>query len=230
MNPKEFEEAVRDYYIRQGYDAVTTPYSNDYGVDVFATKNNEKIAIQVKMYGGTTRKINRQMIMELHGARDFFDCTEAVIATDGTLLPDAIIVAEKLNVGILYTESFMSVNYPQIHEKWDNNTFENIWQKYIMPLEGRILEKGNSRTNRILKVDWSGIERITSNGNKGTIKIEIFRLAVKKLLLEGFISRDEINQNYAGRASSGVVLILAQVPFFENTVRPTGLRYDKTTR
>jgi restriction system protein len=102
MNPRQFEELVCEHFRKQGYSAETTSYSNDYGIDVFATKGKEKFAIQAKMYGNSTRKINRQMIMELHGAKDFFDCTKAIIATDGTFLSDALNVAEKLKIGILY--------------------------------------------------------------------------------------------------------------------------------
>ena len=71
------------------YIGKATSYSNDYGVDVFATKGKEKIAVQAKMYGGGTRKINRQMVMELHGAKDYFDCTKAIIGTDGIMHPMA---------------------------------------------------------------------------------------------------------------------------------------------
>ena len=74
-------------------------------------------------------------------------------------------------------------------------------------------------------MDWSGVERITSKGNQGVIGIEIFRWTVEKLLADGHVTRDEINQNYAGRASSGVVLILSHVPHFERTQKPSGLRY-----
>ena len=102
MNPRQFEELVCEHFRQQGYETELTTYSNDYGIDGFAIKGKEKIAIQSKMYGHTRRKINRQMVMELHGAKDFFDCSKAVIATDGTSLPDALTVAEKLKIEILY--------------------------------------------------------------------------------------------------------------------------------
>lgn len=225
MNPKQFEELVCEYFRNMGYEAKTTPYSNDYGVDVFATKGKEKIAIQAKMYGSGIRKINRQMVMELHGAKDYFDCTKAVIATDGKVLSDAVSVAEKLKVEILYSDNFHSFTTPTIRTK--GHTFENIWEKYIIPLEGNTLTRENGETNTILKADWGGVERLTSNGNKGKIKIEIFKLAINKLLSTGIVTRDEINQNYSGRASSGVILILAQVPFFQIKEKPTGLLYKK---
>lgn len=237
MNPQEFEELVRDHYRQSGYEANTTSYGNDYGVDIFATKGNEKIAIQAKMYGNTTRKINRQMVMELHGAKDYFDCIKAVIATDGQLLPDASEVARKLGIEILYINALSStVEESSTVESTASESgiaetsglsFETIWQQYIMPLKGQTLYRENGDSNLIVNVDWSGVERISSNGRKKRIKIEIFKLTVKKLLDDEYISRDYINQHYADRASSGVILILRQIPFFSATKRPAGLRYEK---
>jgi restriction system protein len=223
MNPKQFEELVCEYFRNKGYEAETTSYSNDYGVDVFATKGKEKIAIQAKMYGSGTRKINRQMVMELHGAKDFFDCTKAVIATDGILLSDALEVAKKLKIEVLNINGSLSLTS---NKKTSNDkTFEGIWEKYIIPLQGKTLTRESGETNEIVKVNWSEVERITSNGNKGKIKVEIFKHATNKLLTDGSITRDYINQNYVGRASSGVILILSQVPFFKLTDKPTGLKY-----
>ncbi len=225
MTPRQFEELVCEHYRKQGYKAEITPLSGDYGIDVFATKGKEKLAIQAKMYGSSTRKINRQCVMELHGAKDYFDCTKAIIATDGIFLTDAIQVAEKLNIDIIYLDS-LTIAKPTT-SKTNEKTFDDIWLKYIIPLQGKTLTKSNHETNVIVTADWSGIERITSNGKKGKIKIEIFKQTINKLLITGHITRDEINQNYTGRASSGIILILSQVPFFYTTKNPTGLVYKK---
>lgn len=225
MTPKQFEELVCEHFRNKGFKAEATSYSNDYGVDVFATKGKEKIAVQAKMYGGGTRKINRQMIMELHGAKDYFDCTKAVIATDGILLSDATEVANKLKIEILNIDSSVPLTTKKL--KSNDNTFDSIWEKYIIPLQGKTLTRDNGETNKIVKVNWSEVERLTSKGNKGKIKVEIFKLAINKLLADGLITRDYINQHYVGRASSGVILILSQVPFFKLTDNPTGLIYNK---
>ncbi|UFH46633.1 restriction endonuclease [Flavobacterium galactosidilyticum] len=229
MNPRQFEEFVCEHFRQQGYKTELTTYSNDYGIDGFAIKGKQKIAIQSKMYGHTTRKINRQMVMELHGAKDFFDCTKAVIATDGIFLQDALVVAEKLKIEILYLNQMQKSTSTIITATKNKNdkTFEQIWEDYIIPLQGKILKRNSGETNQIIKADWSGIERKTSNGNNGKIKIEIIKQAVNKLLTDGSITRDYINQNYVGRASSGIILILSQVPFFKLTEKPTGLKYEK---
>ncbi|MBU1373401.1 MAG: restriction endonuclease [Bacteroidetes bacterium] len=228
MNPRQFEEFVCEHFRKQGYETELTTYSNDYGIDGFAIKGKQKIAIQSKMYGHTTRKINRQTVMELHGAKDFFDCTKAVIATDGVFLQDALVVAKKLKIDILYLKEIQK-SIPAIKAKTKSNTdktFEQIWEDYIIPLQGKTIVRNSGETNQIIKADWSGIERKTSNGNNGKIKIEIFKQAVNKLLTDGSINRDYINQNYVGRASSGIILILSQVPFFKLTEKPSGLKYQ----
>jgi len=225
MNPRQYEELVCDHFRKMGYKVELTPYSNDYGVDAFALKEKQKIAVQAKMYGSSTRKVNRQMIMELYGAKSYFDCSKAVLATDGSLMQDAITVAEKLGIEILHLDPLRII--PTSKTETTDGLFETIWEQYIMPLESRTLIRSNGDTNKILKANWGGVERITSNGKKGTIKIEIFRLTINRLLKDGYISRDEINQNYSGRASSGVVFILSQVPFFELTSSPIGLTINE---
>ncbi len=227
MNPRQYEELVCEHFRQQGYKTELTTFSNDYGIDGFAIKGKEKIAIQSKMYGNTTRKVNRQTVMELHGAKDFFDCAKAIIATSGIVLPDALIVAEKLKIEILYIDEFQIIEAGTTSKISSNKTFEQIWENYILPLEGKTLTRNNEETNQILRADWGGIERLTSKGNKSKIKIEIFKQAVNKLLLDGSITRDYINQNYVGRASSGIILILSQVPFFKLTDKPLGLKYIK---
>ncbi len=229
MNPRQFEEFVCEHFRQQGYETELTTYSNDYGIDGFAIKGKEKIAIQSKMYGHTTRKINRQTVMELHGAKDFFDCTKAIIATDGTFLQDALLVAKKLKVEILYLSEIQKITSQTktVTKTKTEKTFEQIWEDYVIPLQGKTLMRSKGETNQIIKADWSGIERTTSSGNNGKIKIEIFRHAVNKLLSDRSITRDYINQNYVGRASSGIILILSQVPFFILTEKPTGLKYEK---
>src|SRR6185436_13258937 len=95
------------------------------------------------------------------------------------------------------------------------SAFDNIWQKYILPLEGKTITSHDGLTNTILKVDWSGIQRVSSTGNTSTIDIEIFRWAVAQILSHGSVTRTQINHQYPKRASSAVALILSHVPLFE---------------
>ena len=102
MKPEEFEQYVGNIYVSEGYEVKVSPLTNDWGIDIIAVKKNEKLGIQVKMYGHTNRKVNRAMIMELYGAAAYQDCSKGVLVTDGIILSDAIKVAEKLGVQIRY--------------------------------------------------------------------------------------------------------------------------------
>jgi hypothetical protein len=224
MLPEEYEKYVAEYFIKNGYQVELTSFTNDYGVDIFAIKNSLKCAVQVKMFGNTARKINRKMVMELHGAKDYFDCNYAKIVTDGEILQDAKQVAEKLNIELIY----LPVNSVTNANNETDMNFDLIWQKYIMPLQGKTLFRENGEKNVITKVNWGGIERITSNQKSQKIDIEIFKQTINHLLRYGSITRKKINEEYSKRASSGIVLILSQVPFIELDLnRPMSLKLIK---
>ena len=221
MTPDQYEKYVANYFQNKGYKVKQTPYSNDYGVDVFAEKNKEKIAIQAKMFGNSNRKINRQMVMEFYGAKDFFNCNKGIIVTDGEIIQNAKDVADKLGVEILFI-------YPKSHVPKNNSQFDEIWENYVMPLEGKTIARKNGKINKILEVNWGGINRITSNGNQQKIDIEIFKKTINHILENGSITRQEINDEYSKRASSGIVLILSQLPMIHlNNTRPISIELIK---
>jgi len=222
MNSDEYEEYAADYFKKKGYQVKLTP-KNDYGVDVFAIKGKEKIAIQAKMYGSGIRPINRQIIMELCGAMHYFECKSAKLVTDGRVLDDAKEVAKKLDIEIIYLEQ--NDNFEV--KASDPDSFSTIWEEYILPLQGKTIKRSNGKTNKIISADWSGIKRITSNGNNAIIKIEIFKQVINQLKKYKTITRKAINDDYIGRASSGICLILSQVPFIEYLEKPSRLIWKK---
>ena len=180
MTPREYEAAVAAHYESQGYTTSLGAGTNDWGVDVFASKGREKLAIQAKMYGGTTRSVNREQVMQLFGAAAWFDCTGAVIATDGEFMPDAEAVARKLRVAILHlvpaAPARAARSGPSSHD------FSSIWEQHVMPLAGRTLMRSDGSGNQIVAVDWAGVTRITSDGTRQHIKVEIFQHAIERVL------------------------------------------------
>lgn len=220
MKPQEYEKFVSEYYQSNGYKTEMTPYSNDYGINVIAIKGDERIAIQAKMYGNSPRKINRATVMQLYGAMRYRKCTKAVIATDGSCLADAIEVANSLGIDILYLKPSINIDVKtEVLNKNINNAsdtgsimpFDDMWEQYIMPLSGKTISNGGL-TNTILKVDWGGLQRMSSTGEVGKISIEDFKYAYNQLQLYRQVERTLINQ-HAKYCSSGIVLVLAQVPF-----------------
>ena len=41
MNPKEYEKYIGKYFKNKGYDVKVTSFTNDYGVDCFASKGKD---------------------------------------------------------------------------------------------------------------------------------------------------------------------------------------------
>lgn len=222
LNPLQFEMRVADFYRKNGYEVELTKCSSDGGVDIFATKGRRKIAVQVKMF--TYRKVNRKIIMELYGAMAYFDCSsaECVLPFNGLILDDAQKVADKLGVKVVRVDSqadlFDYLSEPESSDSLGNNDlpFCEIWEKYIMPLRGKTLKFSDKlKYNTIVDVNWDGVERVATNNKKGKIEIEVFEYAYNNLLKNRSISRYEIDQENNVRVSSGVVLILSQIPFIE---------------
>ncbi|WP_091607368.1 restriction endonuclease [Arthrobacter koreensis] len=188
MAPAEDESQIAAYFADRGYRTQQTVISGDYGVDVFAENADERLAIQVKMCG-TVRRVNRQMVMGLHGVKDYFDCDRAVIATDGELLLDAREVAAKLGIQVLTVPAVRSnfsateasfVNFGTIADEPSSETslsgeeassFDEIWTDHVMPLAGQLLRGKGDRTNIIEKVAWTGVWRTTSAGRSSRIDI-----------------------------------------------------------
>lgn len=219
--PDAFEQLVAADFRARGYTVQVSAGSGDWGVDVFATKGSEKLAIQAKMYGGA-RPVNRRQIFELYGVARYFECSGAVLATDGDVAPDALEAARVLDVTIwrpttevarisLKRTTRSALDLPRPGPA-SLPTFEQIWSSSVVPLVGETLRLANGGANRIVKVDWSGIERVTSTGRRGHIPIEPFMWAVARIRERSHVTRAEINEQFEGRYSSGVALILAQVP------------------
>lgn len=239
MTPEQFEHYVAKLFSDKGYQTYVSPLSNDWGIDVIATQGKEKIAIQVKMYGGSSRSVNRRMIMELFGASAYQDCTSTVLATNGDVLPDARLVADKLGITIMEVahgeknstfgvKSKQETKSPAVsmQEKGNFPSFDYVWENYIMPLKGKLISSGNL-TNTINSVTWGGITRTTSKGSTGKIDIEGIKLAYNTLIKKGEITRNYINQQVDKRCSSGIVLILSQIPFIEVLNDPKRLKVNR---
>ncbi|MCH5311873.1 MAG: restriction endonuclease [Prevotella sp.] len=234
MSPKEFEVKVAEHFKAQGYETTVTTYSNDYGIDVIATKGEEKLAIQAKMYGGSTRKVNREAMMQLHGAMKYQDCTKAVMVTDGEVMKDAQKVAEKLGMEIVYLNKEMTQKETSDEKAMQPHndeyptaimSFYEMWEKYVMPLQGKKIEN-DGLVNTIEKVDKGGITRITSTGNESEISIDEFKKAYNLLKENEIVTRAEINQ-HTNRCASGIVLVLSKVPFIGYQEKPKAIYIKK---
>jgi restriction endonuclease len=220
MTPEEYEDLAAQMLRAEGWDARVTPYTHDFGVDVIAERAGTRLAVQAKMFGGANRPIAGTMVMQLHGAAAYADCSKAMIVTDGRVLDEAREIGGKLGIEIRFLPAVAHEPEPAAsdaegHVEAPALTFGRIWRDHVMPLAGTTLTRANGKSNEILRVDAGGLERRSSTGRPQKIDIEIFRWAIECMLRGETVSRDDINARYPKRASSGIALILTATPLFE---------------
>lgn len=226
MTKNENEELVREHFLKKRYRVDTAPDGAGFAVDMFAQKGKLKLAIQCRIFDGAKGEITRQMIMELYGAKKYFDCQRAIIATDRMLEPSAALVADKLKIDIFLTNGLFR-STPKILTKVVDTSFEGIWKKYIIPLVGKTIARKGYKTSKILRVDESGVERLASLGKTAKIDTAIFRKVVNQLLTAGSVTKDELTTAYSAAIANEVILVLSRVFFFTLTRKPAGLKYIK---
>lgn len=220
MTPKDFEQHIANLFGKMGYETRLTPKSYDYGVDVIANNQDEKIAIQIKMYD--TRPVNYKDIMYLYAGKDYYDCNKGLLITTGSCDQLAIKVAAKL--GIEIQEHFVAKKIQATNKTKTvvtlESDFEEVWEKYIMPLKGHTVFTATGKKNVILEVSNDFLKRQSSTGEVSKIEKQIFKTVFHRLKERKAITRDEINTEYTKRGSAIIAAVLGRVPFISLTEKP----------
>lgn len=92
----EFEKYISRLLWMNGYTFVqTTKASGDYGIDIIATKGNQKYGIQCKRYSGT---VGNHAVMEAYTGAAYYQCDVAVVCTSNYFTNAAKEQASKVGV------------------------------------------------------------------------------------------------------------------------------------
>jgi len=92
MSGIEFEHYLQRLLTHRGYQTQLTKGSGDLGVNLIASRDNEKIAIQAKRYEGA--KVSRRAISDAVGGIMHYRCNKAMVITNNYFTPDAIKLAQ----------------------------------------------------------------------------------------------------------------------------------------
>ncbi len=216
MAPEEFEKQIAIHYQNLDYNINMTPKSSDYGVDIIATKGDEKIAIQVKMYD--KREVNYQDVMYLYAGTKYYECNRAVIITSGKVSSEAKKTASKMNIDVIENwkieQNIQKKLEPKSnlvnhnHQNTSQKDFGDIWNQYILPLKGQKLDTITGKTNFISDVTSDYIIRVSSKGNPSKIGYDIFEQCYYYIIEKGKMKREEINHLYPKRASAIIFAVL----------------------
>lgn len=92
MTGEEFEEYVTELLRSRGYKTRMTPRSGDYGVDIIASKDGIKTAVQIKRY---SKKLDQKPIREAVTGMAIrqYGCTKAMVVTNSTFTKAAVFLA-----------------------------------------------------------------------------------------------------------------------------------------
>ncbi|TPV58676.1 restriction endonuclease [Pseudomonas fluorescens] len=92
------EKAVFELYRVIGYAVSETSATGDFGIDILAQSNTEKIGIQCKNYAGT---VGVEAVMQVHSGGHYYGCTRFIVYSASGFTPAALEMASKLKVELL---------------------------------------------------------------------------------------------------------------------------------
>lgn len=100
-----------------------------------------------------------------------------------------------------------------------DSVIDIIYNKYILNLKGKTLTNTQG-TNKIIEVNQDEVKRITINNKENRIKSQTIKEALRIVIEKKSVTRKEIYDTFLRRNSSGIVLILAEIPFIRKIDQP----------
>jgi restriction system protein len=91
MTGIEFEQYLKSVLTNQGYSVNMTDVSGDLGVDLVASGNGNKIAIQAKRHNN---KVSRRAISDAVAGMNHYGCNKAMVITNNYFSPGATTLAK----------------------------------------------------------------------------------------------------------------------------------------
>lgn len=91
MTGIEFEQYLKRILTNQGYSVSMTDVSGDLGVDLVASGNGNRIAIQAKRHSD---KVSRRAISDAVAGMNHYGCNKAMVITNNYFSPGAIVLAK----------------------------------------------------------------------------------------------------------------------------------------
>ena len=218
---RKFEFLAGEYLKQEGFEIEVTKGVADWGVDVFAEKDGVKYAVQAKMYGDCKTKINRRMMMELYGVMRYFDCQRAMMIYNGQMMPDAVKVAEKLDIQLVYIDQHqLDEPCSEIDLSETEQTFDTIWND-ISTLAGKTITNSRGTAYQIVCVTDGDITYTNKAGHQMREKADLFRQIVARICQYGSIQQCQLRGEFGTYASAFISTVLANIPSCKVNLNPT---------
>lgn len=117
LTPYQFEDWVTRFLNLNGFNAVTTKRSRDFGADSIAYKDNKKFVISCKKYSGN---LGIKCVQEIIGAMDYYEANEGwVVSTSPHFSKQACDLAKSRNIR-LFTKNDLALMLEKLQQENKN--------------------------------------------------------------------------------------------------------------
>ena len=166
-------------------------------------------------------EINRRMMMELYGVMRYFDCQGAMMIYNGQMMPDAVKVAEKLDIQLVYIDEHqLDEPCPEIGLSETGQTFDTIWND-ISKLAGKTITNSRGTAYQIVCVTDGDITYTNKAGHQMREKADLFRQIVGYICQYGSIQQCQLRGEFGTYASAFISTVFANIPSCEVILNPT---------
>ncbi|CAN5300205.1 hypothetical protein BH20ACI1_BH20ACI1_16210 [soil metagenome] len=98
----QFEDFLKDLYLKMGYEVEPTKLSGDQGADLVVVKFGEKTVIQAKCYSG---KVGNKAIQEILASMSLYKAQKGSVITNNYYTPAAFELADANNIKLIDRDS-----------------------------------------------------------------------------------------------------------------------------
>lgn len=143
LSVKEFENFTRWLIKELGYEIQSQSFVTDWGVDLVATKDGEKIAINTRRYP-LTHKVSNSIILIAQETKRAFECTRSIVLVTTHFTQQAIIDAQNACVALWDIDTF-AMKIAEVIKKADMGV-QPLFPSYQGSLLQSLKELGKTKT------------------------------------------------------------------------------------
>lgn len=154
----------------------------------------------------------------------YFDCQGAMIIYNGQIMPDAIKVAEKLDIQLVYIDQHqLDQILPEVASDKTADVFNTLWQE-IRQLEGKTITNNRGTSYNILKVTDGDITYTNQNGKRHRESVDLFRRILARVQSCGSIQQSQLRGEFGTYASAFITTVFSSSNSCEVTANPNTIR------
>lgn len=224
MEGYSFEYACADILSANGFKNVkVTKGSGDFGVDILASKNGIKYAVQCKRY---SHKLNNAPIQEVIGGLTYYRCQKGIVMTNNYFTEPAKVLAKINNVELWDRDMIIrtiskkkSIKKPKFEKKVkinETSDFKNA--------ETLVKENGVTQTEQQYIYDSQKENLIKNKYNR---QKEIMRLAKQNFKKSDFEFLRELAEKYCQEQSDYILYFYNEMKDFDVLITQTHLSFEK---